>query len=691
MKKLLSKLTLLALIIILLGASFSWAQTKQDKELFLSKLLLQTLDYWHYRPVDVNDQLSQNTFTLFIQDLDYNKKYFLKSDIERLRQFENKIDDQLNEGSTEFMELAYNLLEKRIQDIQGFYPELLSEPFNFTIDEYLETKPEKINYCTDKNELKELWRKLLKYQTLTVYLEMLQTPEYKNKADILAKEIDPKLEAEARERVAKNIKSSLLRMLQQPRTEQFELYLNAVMTNFDPHTNYFPPERKEDFDINMSGKLEGIGALLREDGEFIKVEQIIPGSPSARQKVLKEGDLILKVGEGNNEPIDVSNMRINAVVKLIRGKKGTEVRLTVKKPDGQIQVIPIIRDVVIIEDSYAKSAVLFNTKNGEKTGYIALPSFYHDFNAKNEARSSATDVRNELEKLKKDNVSGVILDLRNNVGGALDDAVKMAGLFIKSGPIVQVKDKNGKISVLKDTDSKVVYDGPLVILINSGSASASEILAAALQDYERAIIVGGTTSYGKGTVQAMVDMDQLVSGKYNEFKPLGSIKLTTQKYYRITGGSVQFKGVTADIPLPDTTSYLEIGEKYQQHAMPWDTIATASYQKWGQNRNKLINLKQKSSQRVKANTAFQIVNSTIEKFKKNKEDTRQSLQLNKIWQDQKNGMNRSEQLRNAQKKDSTFKAKPVTPEDQNKLKTWLGELSKDIYLDETLRILNDSK
>ena len=534
------------------------------------------------------------------------------------------------------MEIATATLRKRIEEVQGFYGDLLSQPFDYKKPETLQLDPEKRTYASGKAELKELWRKLLKNQTLNVYLQLAEQNKDRAVVKRLYGKLDPKLEAEARKKVTQDIKRILSRLQQETRVEQTERYLDSVTMAFDPHTNYYSPQTKEEFDIDMSGTLEGIGAQLQEqeDGDYIKVEKIIPGSPAWRGKELKEGDVIIKVAEGNDDPVDIANMRLNDVVKLIRGKKGTTVKLTVKRPTGQMNVIPLVRDVVAIEESYAKSAVIQDAKLGKSFGYISLPSFYHDFNNES-ARNSADDIRKELDKLNKEKVSGIVLDLRNNGGGALSDAVKMSGLFIEEGPIVQVREGNGKIDVLKDEDTSVAYQGPLVVLVNSLSASASEILAAALQDYHRAVIVG-TNSFGKGTVQSLIDLDQLVERSlpnYSYAKPLGSLKLTIQKFYRVNGGSTQYKGVTPDITLPDQLSYYDIGEKALDNYLPYDTIRSAAIKPWNKKIN-LATLRTLSAQRVKSSRAFALISSNVAQLEKRKTQTLQSLELKRIVTDQ---------------------------------------------------------
>jgi carboxyl-terminal processing protease len=564
----------------------------------------------------------------------------------------------------------------------------------------MEVDPQKQDFCAGDSELVERWRIFLKYKTLMRYLELSaeNSGASKETGKSLSKEVPPfqaKLEAEARADVAESIKRTLERMLQEKIDVQLERYLNAISNSFDPHTEYFSPATKEDFDINMTGTLEGIGASLKEDGSYIKVAEIIPGSAAWRQKELKPEDLILKVAQGDEEPVDVVDMPVNDVVKLIRGKKGTTVKLTVKKPDGRIIVIPIVRDIVIIEETYAKSAVITDQKSKGKYGYIFLPSFYHNFNS-SKARNAASDLRAELEKLKAEKVTGIILDLRNNSGGALEDAIKVAGLFIKSGPVVQVKQSNGRVEVLRDPDSDIVYSGPVVVLVNSFSASAAEIVAAALQDYSRAIIIGSDT-FGKGTVQTLIPLDGYLPRSLEDLKPLGTLKLTIQKFYRINGGSTQGKGVSSDIVLPDLYGYLDTGEKSLDYSLPWDSVKAASYVKWSAQKVNLAVLKQQSLKRVQADPAFQVMNDYLQKAKQQYKNPLQSLKYTLVWQEQADLKADTEKLSDSQTalaefKTSTTKADQKTalaPEQAQKTKDWLKQIQKDHSLAEAIYVIKD--
>jgi carboxyl-terminal processing protease len=700
MKKILLKLTLFVVILLLAFSSYLMANNNNNnnfnlknsktKERVLTQLLMQSLSNWHYRPIKFDDDFSATTFKLYIKNLDPAKKFFYQADIDNFSKYRLKIDDELTAGDDAFLDLTTTTWRKRVGEVRDFYQDLLKQPFNYQVNEALQLDPEKRSYCNNNAELRELWRRLLKYQTLTVYIQLTEEKKYQAKAKQYQKRINPQLEAEARQKVAQDIKRILSRLLQETRNDEMERYLDNITASFDPHTTYMAPQSKETFDIDMTGTLEGIGAQLQEqeDGDYIKVEKVIPGSPAWRGKQLKEGDLILKVAEGSREAVDIAGMRITDVVKLIRGKKGTEVRLTVKKPDGQIETLAITRDVVVIEESYAKSALIRNQKVGKTFGYISLPSFYRDFND-DTGRNSATDMRKALEQMNREKVSGIILDLRNNGGGALPDAVKISGLFIKDGPVVQVRERSGKMEVLKDIDSQVVYQGPLVVLVNSLSASASEILAAALQDYGRAVIVG-TNSFGKGTVQNLIDLDQLADqflpANYAAVKPLGSLKLTIQKFYRVNGGSTQYKGVTADIQLPDQFSYYDVGERKLDNYLPYDTVKSVAIKAWNEQYN-LAYLKKQSAKRVKTSRVFKLINANIAHLQQQKEQTTQALQLQKIVQEQEMLKKEADKLKKIQTVKTYLNVwEPMKKNDNHE---WLQQINKDSYIEEAYYILND--
>ena len=487
------------------------------------------------------------------------------------------------------------------------------------------------------------------------------------------------------------------------RMDHLEKFFNAVAGVYDPHTVYFPPKRKEDFDIDISGQLEGIGAVLQEDGAFIKVVRIVPGGAAWRQKELEVDDVILYAAEADGEPTDLVNMRVDDAVRYIRGKKGTEVRLTVKKADGSRKVIPIIRDVVQIEASYAKGSVLKHKDLGIKVGYIHVPKFYRDFN--NAERSCTQDVLMELKRLKKQKIDGMILDLRNNGGGALQDAQEMSGLFIKSGPIVQIRSHNGEIDVLRDTNENITYDGPLVVMVNRFSASASEILAGAMQDYKRAVIVGGEYTHGKGTVQAILDLSQSPMMNFLN-KPLGAMKMTVQKFYRITGVSTQFKGVTPDIILPDPMGYAENREQDLDYAIPWDTVPALEYKEWNKFNYKLPVLTKRSKIRVGKNKRFEKVTKSVNYLRERKNDTEVSLNLAQVLKEDEENKKTTESFKIEEENKSIlvsdFEASLMAHENvreqdkerwkkdfEQRKEDWVKSLTMDPMIEETLFIMDD--
>ncbi|MCH8318914.1 MAG: PDZ domain-containing protein, partial [Bacteroidetes bacterium] len=486
MKKRLKYIILFFSLLFLFSASLT-----TDNGKALINVLLRSLNTAHYQPLILNDEFSKRVFELYLKRLDYNKRFLTSSDVEQLRKYQYQIDDEVKIGSYELFDLSTEIIKNKLKEVEIFYKDLLSRPFDFEKDEIIELDPKKIDYAADKAALKEAWRKSLKYQTLSRLANLLQVQEKAQVTQDTTVEIKTYqlLEEEARKKVLKSHNNWFRRMSKIERSDRLTIYINAITNTYDPNTAWLPPKDKENFDIAFSGQLEGIGAQLQERDGYIRIVRIIPGSASWRQGQLKAKDIILKVGQRALEAVDVVDMRIDDAVKLIRGKKGTEVRLTVKKLDGSIIIIPIIRDVVILEETYAKSALVDRNDIAVKVGYIRLPKFYADFNKKG-GRNCAEDIKKELIKLKEEDIDGIILDLRNNRGGSLDDAVKMAGLFIEKGPIVQIKSRTGKPTILRDRDPMVYYDGPLIIMVNSFSASASEILAAAMQDYKRGIIIG---------------------------------------------------------------------------------------------------------------------------------------------------------------------------------------------------------
>ena len=630
--KIFSRLVLFLLLATLpvSGWANSDASFDTNRARLLGHMLQQQLSGKHYSQKPTDDALSEAAFDLYLKQLDFQKRFLLQSDVVELKKYRDAIDDSVRRGRLELPIAGRKILNNRVAQVEGMVDEILTEKVDPTVAESIETDPDKIDYASSQSELHERWRKTLKGQILSRYISLREDDIGVDDDGALLpvdKEKDAELMVQAQEKVGKTIHNLLKRMLEETDQDHYDRYLNAIARAFDPHTSYLAPMTKEDFDIQMSGSLEGIGATLREDDGYIKVVRIIPGSAAAKQGQLGADDIILKVAEGAGDPVDITDTRIRDAVALIRGKKGTEVRLTVKKPDGRKLVIPIVRDVVEIAETFVKGTTVVDEQSKKTFGYVQIPSFYRDYSGKTD-RNVTDDLRNELEKLDKKNIAGLILDLRNNGGGSLSDAVSVTGLFIKTGPVVQIRSGGGKIQVLNDEDSSVEYDGPMIVLVNRFSASASEIVAGALQDYGRALIVGDEHTHGKGTVQALLDLDRYVNLRGMEkYMPLGAIKVTIQKFYRISGESTQEKGVIPDIILPSRLDGLESGEKYLDNALPWDEIASAQYEHWKKEPKDVPKLQELTKEQVAKNEDFQEIITDASEAKKRRDETVQSLLL----------------------------------------------------------------
>ncbi|MEW6467463.1 MAG: carboxy terminal-processing peptidase [Bacteroidota bacterium] len=681
----------LAALVLLL--SYTPGALKSPRDEVTLQIMTAGLSSGHYQPLTMDDAFSEKAYKLYIERLDPGKKFLLQPDIDELAAYKQNIDDQITKGSFEFFEKSFSLINQRIKECEGYYKEILAKPFDFEQNEEFETDPDKLAYAATAAELKETWRKYLKYQVLIRLSETMDAQEKakeKNDTTVKAKTF-AEMEEDARKKVLKSNDELFKRYARFDRGDRIAVYLNTICNLYDPHTEFYPPADKENFDITMSGKLEGIGAQLQEKDGQIRVSNIVPGSASWRQGQLKAGDVILKVGQGAQEPVDVTDMKLDDVVKMVRGKKGTEVRLTVKKVDGSITVISIIRDIVVLEDTYAQSAVI---ETGRKIGYIRLASFYNDFKG---GRNCSDDVKKELLKLKEEGVQGIILDLRDNGGGSLQDVINMAGFFIAKGPVVQVKQKDFPPVAYSDKDPAVIYDGPLMVMVNENSASASEIMAAAIQDYKRGVVIGSNTTFGKGTVQQFMDLDEYVLPQFDTLKPLGQVKLTIQKFYRINGGTTQLKGVVPDITLPDILRYLEYGEKELEYPMPYDGIKAANYDRW----NKKIDLGKlaKNSQaRVNKNEFFKFIEQTAKELKADRDNSKVPLQLSKYREENKKRKENGKKFEELQKEipdmkvSNTLVDQKIIEADTVKSarnKDWLKNLKKDQYLYESMKVMEE--
>ncbi|WP_297952790.1 carboxy terminal-processing peptidase [uncultured Desulfobulbus sp.] len=609
-----------------------------DRNRLIAFILSQQLPAQHFSHEPLGDELSRKMFDLYLRQLDPRKRFLLQADVRQLNAFAPHVDDELKQGKLVLPDAGRELLNDRIRLVQRMIDPILDAGFAWEQKETLEVEPKKLDYAADAAALRERWRLTLKMQVLDSYFDALDSKRKENpKAGV---DIAPARHAaelgEAVKKVRASTHRALTRLLQQSRQDHYDRYFDAVARAFDPHTDYMAPASKEDFDIQMSGSLEGIGALLREDEGLIKVIRVIPGSAAAKQGQLQAEDTILSVAEKDGDPVDIAEMRIREAVGFIRGPKGTEVRLTVQKPDGRKMVIPIIRDVVQIEETYVKGTVL-RTERKQPVGYLRIPSFYRDFAAQadgEEPRNVTDDTIRELARLQKQRIGGLILDLRNNGGGALTDAVQISGLFLPGGPVVQVKDSQGTVKVLEDDDASVHYDGPMIVLVNQFSASASEILAAALQDYGRALIVGGDHTHGKGTVQAMLDMNRnLPLLRLQDYEDLGALKLTIQKFYRISGGSTQYKGVEPDLVVPSLLDYLESGEKYMDYSLPWDQVGAVDFEPWQGYRFDVAKARREGGKWAADNPLFDKIREETAKAKARSEETTLPVSLQGMWQD----------------------------------------------------------
>ena len=593
--------------LILIGSSNSGLDNP-DKDKLLVEVITYVMQKGHYDPKDIDDTFSERVFENYIQGIDGQRRFFLQSDINNFKRYKDEIDDQIREADVSFFNLTYDRLIARMDQVKQFYEELLVEPFDFRLKDSINLNFEEVPYARTLNGLKDLWRKRFKLSTLEYFSDLVEQEDFEKEKDstyqIRSKIV---LEEEARSKTRENIENYFEIFDEVERKDWFSIYVNSITLEFDPHSNYFAPDDKEKFDQNISGKFEGIGARLQKKDQVVEIVEVIVGGPVWKAKALEVGDIILKVAQKDEDAVEIGPMRLSDAVKLIKGPKGTQVFLTVRRVSGVIEEVVINRDVVELEESYAKSTII--QKNGKNYGLIQLPKFYIDFKDQ-KSRNAASDVKKELEALKNRNVSGIIVDLRNNGGGSLKTVVDITGFFIDKGPVVQVKSTGGAKDILYDEDPSIVWDGSLVVMVNQFSASASEILAAALQDYKRAIILGSKQTFGKGTVQNVIDLNRIISG--GTHGDLGAVKLTTDKFYRINGGSTQLEGVRSDIILKNQYSYIDMGEKDQENPLAWDRIEPAPYKQWGNQTNLDYALSQ-SANRLKDNPYIQIGGTTGQK------------------------------------------------------------------------------
>mgnify|MGYP001488955996 CR=1 FL=1 len=665
-----------------------------DKDKFLLEIISYVIEKGHYDPKEMDDEFSENVFNSFIDAIDGQQRFFLKTDINNFKRYKHEIDDQLRSSNIDFFNIVYDKSIQRIQEVRNFYPSLLEKPFNFNLEETTSLDFKNNSFAANLNELKKVWRKRFKLSTLDRFVSKKEEEIYKKKIDSSYQiKSDLILENESRASTLQNINDYFDWMDELERKDTFNAFVNSVVNEFDPHTQYFAPQDKELFDTSMSGKFEGIGARLQKKNEQVKIVEIILGGPVWRDNLLEPGDQILYVAQPNEDPVEISGMRLDDSIKLIKGPKGTNVILTVKRVNGEIEDVIVERDVVVLEESYAKSAII--KKNDKKFGLIELPKFYVDFKNYGE-RNAATDVKKALISFKEKFVDGLIIDLRNNGGGSLKTVVDMVGYFIDKGPVVQVKSIGGRKEVLEDTDPSIIWDGPVIILVNEFSASASEILAAALQDYNRAIVMGSQQTYGKGTVQNVIDLNRIIA--VNQYGDLGALKVTTDKFYRINGGSTQLEGVKSDIIFPSQYGSIQIGEKDQSNPLSWDKISPAKYaiNKYNFRDTYVI---EKSKARLAKNPMINLIHEQGEWIRLKQNDYNFHLNyisyINKRDNDKKYS-ERFDVLNEFESKLSFIWLEENMNIDKSndiliRRDRWLKGLKKDIFLDEAVNVLNDLK
>lgn len=654
------------------------------------------LEEGHYSPKKINDEFSAAVLKKFEQDLDGEKNIFFRSDIDALKKYETRIDDEIHGAEIESFFEVNNIYLKRLKEISQIFIPILSKPFDFSINESVKMDPEKNDYPKNESERTDSWRKRVKYMTLSKYADLLEERlKNKDKKDYKYK-ADSTLERESRDFVRKQMQRLITtRMSRETTDENFSTFVNSIAGSMDPHTDYLAPVDLRSFNETMKGSFYGIGAQLKDEDGKIKITSLISGMPAWKSGEIKENDEIIKIAQGNNEPVDVTGYSVTDAVKLIRGaEKGSEVRLTMRRPDGTMKVVSLLRDDISIDDTYVKSVII---NSDHKIGYIYLPEFYADFSNPKGPRC-AVDVAREIEKLKAENVEGIVLDLRGNGGGSLYDVVQMAGLFIPEGPIVQVKGRDDKPGVLRDRDKSVQYAGPFAVLVDETSASASEIFAAAIQDYKRGIIIGSTSSYGKGTVQRTIPLNPegeniLVAAKKSD--DLGSLKITLQKFYRINGDATQMKGVVPDVVLPDRLEYLKFREKDNPYALKWDEIGKADYTLWtgSSDLNSAITNARKETAN---NPNFNKIKTGVQWLQKNA-DREYSLNMKQFETDQKQMKTVFKQIEEAYKLPKALDVKNIaadttevnrTKEKAERNKQFVKRVGDDIYIDQSVKILN---
>ena len=688
--------SLIAFIMCLASCSFvSKDFDTSDKDSLVIQLITYVLDQAHYLDKEIDDNFSEKVFNTFLENLDPYKRYFYVSDIEEFSEYKYSIDDAFKNPNFDFFDLVYERYKERMSESEKIFNKILSTPFDFSKDEVCECDFEVLDYVQTNHELYDRWRKLLKIYVIENYHNEIEDDLRKFEKDSLfqIRNLDL-IEKETRESLSETmIQNYRFVSEEMQRSDWLSVYINSFVSQYDPNTSYLDPESKDRFDVDMSGNYAGIGARLQKKIDKVEITEVISGGPAWRDNILEKGDAILKVRQDDEEePVSILTMRLSEAVKLIKGKKGTKVHLTVKKVDGSISEVTVKRDIVQLEETYIKSSIV--EKNNNNYGIINIPKFYIDFDNQSN-RDAAKDLKTEIQRLKEQGIKGLVIDLRNNGGGALKTVVDMAGMFIKNGPVVQVKYFDKEKQVLSDRDRSILWTGPLVILVNEGSASASEILAAAMQDYKRAIIIGGNQTWGKGTVQNVFPLNRMVRGNTNG--DLGALRYTTQKYYRINGGSVQLEGVKSDINVPYRYKYLDFGEKDSENPLEWDEIDNVDYTTWQSNFD-FDQAIQKSKDRMSNNEYLKLVDENAKWIKAVRDDKLINLNYDKFKKELEENLSETKKFDalNDFSMDFNFKSLPyeidLIEKDSVlgiKRKRWHKSLNKDVYIEEALNVLSD--
>jgi carboxyl-terminal processing protease len=649
----------------------------------------------HYSPKDINDDFSRKVYNKYFEELDPDKDMFMKQDLDALNKYSTKIDDEIKGAPVQFFLEVSKIFNQRVTEASSIYKEILSKPFDFTVNETVINDPKRTNFPVSEAERKDQWRRHLKYLVLQRFVDLQDARESNKGKEGFVVKTDADLEKEAREKVMASMDRTFERYrLKFDDDEKFSIFVNVITNMMDPYTEFMPPVDKSYFDEQLSGSFYGIGAQLTYDEGNIKIASVLPGGPAQKSGDMEVGDVVVRVAQGKDTPVELAGFTVEDAVKIIRGKKGTEVRITLRKKDGTLKTLALLRDKIVQDETYVRSAVI--NQGTAKIGYIFLPEFYANFNDPTDPHRSSVDVENEVKKLKDEKVDGIVIDLRNNGGGSLYDVIQIAGLFIDQGPVVQVKGREGQPEVMKDKDSRVIYDGPLAVMVNEFSASASEIFAAAIQDYGRGVIIGSTSTYGKGTVQRSFGLDP-ESNFMSTNSDLGSLKLTLQKFYRISGGSTQQKGVIPDVVVPDYYEYLKLRERDNWNALQYDEISKANYNLW-QPGYSFQTIKNLANARVANDSVFKLIKQETSLLAK-QDDKEYPLEITQFRKEQKITRDAVKRIEKLVKLDQTLQVS-FLKQDQDRYvsadkdkteryKQWLNTVSRDLYVDEAVKVIND--